>query len=215
MKKIIYLGLIAVVLSSLAACTRYDYYTAAINKTNMSAYHTFAWMPQANKGDKRAQSDIADAKIKDAATMALTAKGLHISQRNPDLIVTYTNKVGRGSRTNYYSPNYGGYWGGGLGWGWGGGFGWGLGYGWGYRPYYYAYGAPFDYYGGPTYAEKEHFKEGTLIIDLIDPRTRRIVWRGFGVGEVHKDQQKNIDDLPKVVDGLIAQLQLTPTYAKR
>ena len=70
-------------------------------------------------------------------------------------------------------------------------------------------------YGGPTYAEKELYKEGTLIIDLIDPRTRKIVWRGFGVGEVHKNAQKNIDDLPKVVDGVINQLQLTPSYATR
>ncbi|MEO6979732.1 MAG: DUF4136 domain-containing protein, partial [Mucilaginibacter sp.] len=70
---------------------------------------------------------------------------------------------------------------------------------------------PFAYAGGPTYSEKEHFKEGTLIIDLIDPRTHRIVWRGFGVGEVHKNAQKNIDDLPKVVDGVLEQLQLLPS----
>lgn len=201
-------------ISGLSACTSYDYYTAAINKTNLSSYHTFAWMPPANSGDKRMANSEADAKIKDAATSALVAKGLRLSQRNPDLVVSYTNKVGRGARTTYYSPNYYGGWGGYYG-GWGG-FGLGYGFGWGgwYRPYYYAYGAPFAY-GGPTYAEKEHFKEGTLIIDLIDPRTRRIVWRGFGVGEVHKNPQKNIDNLPKVVNGLLDQLQLTPSYAAR
>lgn len=108
-------------------------------------------------------------------------------------------KVGRGSRTNYYTPyyDYGGFY---PGWGWG--------WGWGYRPYYYAYGAPFAYYGGLTYAEKEHYKEGTLIIDLVDTRTRRIVWRGFGVGEVHHNPQKTIDDLPKEVNGVLSQLQL-------
>ena len=216
MKRSIYLALIVLIISGLSACTSYDYYTAAINKTNLSSYHTFAWMPPANSGDKRMANSEADAKIKDAATSALVAKGLRLSQRNPDLVVSYTNKVGRGARTNYYSPNYyGGYYG---GWGgyYGGWGGFGLGFGWGgwYRPYYYAYGAPFAY-GGPTYSEKEHFKEGTLIIDLIDPRTRRIVWRGFGVGEVHKNPQKNIDDLPKVVNGLLDQLQLTPAYAAR
>ena len=214
MKRSIYLALTVLMISGLSACTSYDYYTAAINKTNLSSYHTFAWMPPANSGDKRMANSEADAKIKDAATSALVAKGLRLSQRNPDLVVSYTNKVGRGARTNYYSPNYYGGWGGYYG-GWGG-FGLGFGWGWGgwYRPYYYAYGAPFAY-GGPTYAEKEHFKEGTLIIDLIDPRTRRIVWRGFGVGEVHKNPQKNIDDLPKVVNGLLDQLQLTPSYAAR
>ena len=210
------MALTVLMISGLSACTSYDYYTAAINKTNLSNYHTFAWMPPENSGDKKIGGSEADAKIKDAATNALVAKGLRLSQRNPDLVVSYTNKVGRGARTNYYSPNYYGGWGGYYG-GWGGwGFGYGFGGGWGgyYRPYYYAYGAPFAY-GGPTYAEKEHFKEGTLIIDLIDPRTRRIVWRGFGVGEVHKNPQKNIDDLPKVVNGLLDQLQLTPSYAAR
>lgn len=110
----------------------------------------------------------------------------------------------------YFAGYYGGWGYPGFYGGWGLGFGWG-GWGWGgfYRPYYYAYGAPFAY-AGPTYAEKEHFKEGTLIIDLIDPHTRRIVWRGFGVGEVHKNPQKNVDDLPKVVAGVLDQLQLTP-----
>ncbi|MDB5132165.1 MAG: hypothetical protein JWR02_1914 [Mucilaginibacter sp.] len=209
MKRSIYLALTALVLSGLSACTSYDYYTAAINKTNLSNYHTFAWMPAENSGNSKMNNDLADAKIKDAATNTLVAKGLRLSQRNPDLVVTYTRTVERGSRTNYYSPNYyGGFY---------GGFypGWGYGWGWGYRPYYYAYGAPFAYYGGLTYAEKEHYKEGTIIIDLIDTHTRRIVWRGFGVGEVHKNQQKNIDDLPKVVDGVLAQLQLTPGQMRR
>jgi hypothetical protein len=197
MKKSIYLVLIAVVLSGLSACTSYDYYTAAINKTNLSNYRTFAWMPAS---DQAQTNSAADAKIKDATTMALVSKGLRLSRRNPDLVVNYTLKVGVGSRMDYYSPYYGG------------GFypGWGLGWGWGYRPYYYAFGAPFGYYGGMTFAEKEHYKEGTLIIDLVDTRTRRIVWRGFGVGEVHHNPQKSIEELPKVVDGVLAQLQLSP-----
>jgi hypothetical protein len=206
MKKLIYPALI-LLLSGLSACTSYDYYTAAINKTNMSGYHSFAWMPQANTGNNKMDGDAADAKIKDAATNALMAKGLRLNQRSPDLIVSYTTKIGTGARTNYYSPYYGGLYGPGFYGGWGLGLGWG--WGWGYRPYYY-YGAPFSYYGGLTYAEKEHFKEGTLIIDLVDPRTRKIVWRGFGVGEVHHDMQKTIDDLPKVVAGVLAQLQLAP-----
>ena len=218
MKRSIYLALTALMILGLSACSSYDYYTAAINKTNLSRYHTFAWMPPPNTGDKKMANSEADAKIKDAATAALVAKGLRLSQHNPDLVVSYTTIVGRGARTNYYSPNYYGGWGGYGGYGgWGGwGLGFGFGWGWGgyYRPYYYAYGAPFAY-GGPTYAEKEHFKEGTLIIDLIDPNSRKIVWRGFGVGEVHKNPQKNVDDLPKVVNGLLDQLQLTPTYASR
>jgi len=205
MKKFIYIAFSVLVLSGLSACTSYDYYTAAINKTNLSNYHTFAWMPAQNNGSNGINNDVADAKIKDATTSALISKGLRLNPRNPDLVVTYTLKVGRGARTNYYTPYY-----------YGGLYpGWGFGWGWGYRPYYYAYGAPFAYYGGLTYAEKEHYKEGTLIIDLVDTRTRRIVWRGFGVGEVHRNPQKTIDDLPKEVNGVLSQLQIEPGAMRR
>jgi len=216
MKKLIYSGLFLLVLSGLTSCeTRYDYYVAGLNKTNMNGYHSFAWMPMSNT-NTRGGSQVADATIKDAATSALSAKGLRLQQRNPDLIVSYSTMIGQGTRTYYY-PNYGydgfypgfGYPGFGFGLGWGGRFGrfggWG---GFGYRPYYYAYGEPFAYGGG---VGQEHYKEGTIIIDLIDARTKQVVWRGFGVGEVHHNPQKDIEDLPKVVSGVLEQYHGNPT----
>jgi hypothetical protein len=214
MKKLMYPLLVMFIISAFSACTSYNYYTAGLNKTNMSGYHSFAWMPMTNHGNKAAKSnDEADARIKDAATNALEAKGLTLQAKHPDLIVVYTTTVGRGTRTNYYS-SYPGFYG---GWGWGAGWGWGSRWGWGgwARPGYYAFGDPFMYDGGITYAEQENYKEGTLIIDLIDTHTRKVVWRGFGVGEVHRDPQKNIDDIPKVVAGILNQLQLTGVYHVR
>jgi hypothetical protein len=209
MKRLIYAALVLFMVSVLPSCDTYNYYTAGLNRTNMSGYRTFAWMPmQKNPQDKRHNNEEADAKIKDAATAALQGKGLTLQTHQPDLIVVYTATVGRGTRTNYYSA-YPGFYG---GWGWGAGFGYGSRWGWGgwYRPGFYAFGDPFMYYGGLTYAEQENYKEGTLIIDLIDRRTKKVVWRGFGVGEVHHNPQKNMDDLPKVVTGIIDQLKTTP-----
>lgn len=210
MKRSIYALLVIAMVSGLSACTSYDYYTAGLNRTNLSEYRTFAWMPPArNRNASNRGSMVADAKIKDAATTALQAKGLILNQRNPDIIVSYSSVVGTGTRTYYYPEYYGAYPGfyGGFGLGWGAWGGWG---GW-YRPYYY-YGGPFAY-GGVVAAGTEHYKEGTLIIDLIDRRSRELVWRGFGVGEVHHNAQKNIDDLPKVVDGILDQLSLAPSSA--
>ncbi len=209
MKRIIYLGLV-VLISGLASCTTYDYYQAGLNRTNLSNYRSFAWMPTGGSANNanNSQSSIADAKIKDAATAALVEKGLRLQQNNPDLIISYTRQVGRGSR-QVYASNYG--WGGYPGWGMG--FGWGGfgGWGYGYRPYYYAYGAPFAY--ADVNLGKEHYKEGTIVIDLIDRRSKQVVWRGFGVGEAHRDPQKDIEDLPKVVDGVLKQLSLAPSSA--
>ncbi|RYZ77093.1 MAG: DUF4136 domain-containing protein, partial [Proteobacteria bacterium] len=52
-----------------------------------------------------------------------------------------------------------------------------------------------------------------LIIDLIDRRSKQVVWRGFGVGEVHNNPQKDVEDLPKVVAGVFEQLSLAPSAA--
>jgi hypothetical protein len=208
MKRSIYAMLMVLMISGLSACTSYDYYVAGLNRTNLSTYHTFAWMPMARNSDRANTNMAADAKIKDAATATLTTRGLSLQQRDPDLLISYSSVVGRGTRTYYYPTYYGN----GFSPGFGLGFG-GLGWGGFYRPYYYAYGAPFMY-GGMTAADQEHYKEGTLIIDLIDRRSRQIVWRGFGVGEVHHDHQKDIDDLPKVVAGVLDQLSLAPSSAR-
>src|ERR1700757_2327637 len=106
MKKLIYLASAVFVLSGLSACTSYNYYQAGINKTNMSGYHTFAWMPPAKRGDNKTLGDAADMRIKEAATNALVAKGLQINQQHPDLIVNYRRFVGTGSYTTYYTPYY-------------------------------------------------------------------------------------------------------------
>lgn len=211
MKTSFYVGLIAVAISGLSACTSYNYYEAGLNRTNLSNYRSFAWMPSGKaQADDKSMNMIADAKIKDAATEALTAKGLKLQQNDPDLIISYSTQIGRGVRTNYY-PTYGGYYGMGFG-GFYPGFGWGGGWGGWYRPNYYAFMDPFMYGGGIS-AYKEHYKEGTIIIDLIDRRSREVVWRGFGVGEAHRNKQKDVDDLPKVVNGVLKQLSLAPSSA--
>ncbi|PAW95291.1 hypothetical protein CKK33_18005 [Mucilaginibacter sp. MD40] len=199
MKRYIHLVLIAAFVSVLSACSSYNYYTAAANKTNLSAYRTFALAGPMQGPNKqwRPLDEIGNGKIQEATKQALTAKGLVLSQQNPDLLVRYATVTGRGTKWEYYSPYYAGY----PGWGWGWGYGWGWG-GW-YRPWGWG-----GFYG-PGYAQKVHYKEGTIIIDLVDARTQQIVWRGYGVGEL-QNPKRTMNDIPKVVDGIIKQLQLTP-----
>lgn len=208
MKKTINTGLVLLLVATLSACSSYNYYTAARNKTDLSAYRTFAWLPPAtmtNKAGAVVKKEVADEKVKDAAISALENKGLKFQENNPDLLVSYTTVTGRGMKTEFYPYYYGGYPGFGLG------FGWGWGGGWGYRPFYgyggWGWGYPYSYgYGGGGYA-RVPYKEGTLIIDIMDTKSRKLVWRGFGVGELH-NPQKTVKELPKVVNGIIEQLQL-------
>jgi hypothetical protein len=207
MKRYIHLMLAVAFVSLLSACSSYNYYTAAANKTNLTAYRTFAWAAQQKNPDKqwRPLDEIGSGKVQEATKQALLSKGLTLTQQNPDLLVRYLTVTGRGTKTEFYSPYYGGFYG---GWGYGGWYRpyYGFGYGWGW-------GGPFGYGGGYTYAEKVHYKEGTIIIDLIDSKTQQIIWRGYGVGELHNPKQ-TMRDIPKVVEGIINQLQLSPPARK-
>ncbi|RYZ97374.1 MAG: DUF4136 domain-containing protein, partial [Sphingobacteriaceae bacterium] len=64
-------------------------------------------------------------------------------------------------------------------------------------------------WGGGGFAERVPYREGTIIIDLIDRKTGKMVWRGYGVGEV-RNPEKALTDLPKVVNGIVEKLDLAP-----
>ncbi len=220
MKKISYILLITFIAAAWSACTSYNYYKAGANQLNVRQYHTFALAPQGNantkmppinsamprqlnyiNNNKYYNNPAADNRIKEATIATLTGKGLtYAANGQADLLVQYSTMVDRGTRNGYSYPYYGGYYGGFYG-----GFGWG--YGW--RPFWGGYwGGPWGGYGY-GYPVQEHFKEGVITVDLIDARTRRVIWRGFGTGELHRNPQKSIDDIPKVIDGMFKQLPVS------
>ncbi|MCJ8210378.1 DUF4136 domain-containing protein [Mucilaginibacter sp. RS28] len=208
MKRVFY-SLIVVGVMLLSACSSYNYYKAGASTISTTKYRTFAWVKdekQSNpKPDYRGKqyagnmyynNSLAAERIKEATILTLQSKGLKLDNEEPDLLVHYSSAVGRGTRMEYYSP-YSYYWGGGFYRPyWGGRWGWG--WGWPYGGYAW----------GPTYAVPENYKEGTIIIDLIDRKSNKIVWRGFGVGEL-KNPEKALNDLPKVIDGIFKQLPIT------
>ena len=62
MKTSIYLVLVSFITVGLSACSSYNYYTAGLNRTNMSGYHSFAWLPQQGKTNNQpAAGNVAGA----------------------------------------------------------------------------------------------------------------------------------------------------------
>jgi hypothetical protein len=218
MKRLLNISMLLALITTLAACsTGYRYYTAGHDELNLQQYKSFAFAqrlaprrPDSVISDKRAlgarlnyvnnnryyNNPEAMQKIKDATAASLQGKGLTQQERGADLLVRYSTLVDRGTRTNYYSPYYGGF------------YGWGLGYGWGrYRFSPFMYGGWGGYgYGGYGYPTQEHFKEGVLAIELIDARTKEPVWIGYGSGELSRDPKKVITQLPKIVEDIFKQL---------
>lgn len=220
MKKVSYIAALALISIMWASCTSYHYYKAGADRLNIQQYHSFTMVPEGNantqmppinssvphqlnyiNNNKYYNNPTAAEHIKQATINNLTAKGLvYEANGNADLLVQYSTMVDRGTRNGYsypYYPYYGGFY---------AGFGWG----WGWRPFWGGWGGPWGYGGyGYGYPVREHFKEGVLTIDLIDARTRRVVWRGFGTGELHRNPDKAINDIPKEIAGMFKQLPAT------
>ncbi|MBS7564304.1 DUF4136 domain-containing protein [Mucilaginibacter sp. Bleaf8] len=212
-----YIWLVLLSLSVLSACSSYRYYKAGDSFISLNKYKTFAWAQ--NLPNRKPDSIVNDQKglgarlnylnnnryfkspeaartIKTATVTILQSKGLTLQESNADLLVRYTTLVDRGTRNAYYGgyPYYGGFYG---------------GWGWGWRRPWFGYGGWGGYGYGYGYPVKEHFKEGVLAIELIDSRTRETVWIGYGAGELSRNPEKVIAQLPKVVDGIFKQLPVS------
>jgi hypothetical protein len=222
MNKLRNIGLMLIIITALSACgTGYRYYTAGNDEISLRQYKSFTFAPMLKprrpEGALNNKRDLGDRlnyvnnnryynnpqamqKIKDATISSLQSKGLSLQEGNADLTVRYATLVDRGTRTSYYTPYYGGF------------YGWGLGWGWGYRfnPYFYGggWGPGWGGFGG-GYPSQEHFKEGVLSIELIDNRTKEPVWIGYGSGELSRNPQKVIAQLPKIVEDIFKRLPVT------
>ena len=74
----------------------------------------------------------------------------------------------------------------------------GFGGGWGWRRF-----------GGGGFGEAttttETYKVGTLVIDLFDTKTKKLLWRGTSSGTLSNNSDKNIKNLDKEVEKLFKQ----------
>ncbi|MBF03770.1 MAG: hypothetical protein CMP76_10790 [Flavobacterium sp.] len=77
------------------------------------------------------------------------------------------------------------------------GFGWG--WGWGWNPYW-----------GMNYNRVYTTPEGTLFIDVIDAKTKELVWQGEGSGYLTKDTNKKDERIMEFVSKILA--QYPPTH---
>lgn len=178
----------------LSACSSYSYH-AVSNKNVAQNYKTFAWLPESkNKANQVYDNDVATERIVEATSKALTEKGLRLNTKNPDLLIKYTANVSTATKTYndpvYYNapsrlvPR--------------------LGYARGRAFYYYSYVNPFPVYVGSEIRQMK-VKEGNVMIDLIDRKSGKVIWRGWAEGEVN-NPEKTINDIPKVVENIFKKL---------
>ena len=166
MKKLSWIVLSLASIVMLSSCRTVDVVSDYDNRANFNSYKSYAFY---KTGIDRAQiSDLDKRRILRAVEFEMSQRGFQKS-KSPDLLVNiFTTER---QRVQVYNYGYG--WG---GWGWGG-WGWG---GW-YGPYWGPYWG--GGYWGPYVSS---YTEGALFIDLIDAKTKQLVWQGKGVGTLSR-----------------------------
>jgi len=178
----------------LSACSSYNYYSVSNKKLN-EHYRTYAWLPESkSKSSSVYDNDIAADRIVQAVSEQLDSRGFKLNNRKPDVLLRYTAVVNKETKSYnepvYYDPP--------------GRFVPRVGVHRGRAFYYYAYRNPFPVYVGSEQRTMD-VKQGSIIIDLIDRKTRKVIWRGWAEGELG-NPEKAIAQLPKVIGNIFKKL---------
>lgn len=188
--KLIMLGFIATVFS---ACSSYNYYSVSNKPLDPQKYKTFAWIPE-GKSTSIYNNDIATDKIVESGTAQMNDRGFTLASETPDLLLRYTASVSKETR-EYQEPVYYNqpprllprvsYYG-------------------GRARFYYRYYDPLPIYVGDR-ERSIRVKANSIVIDIIDRKTSKVIWRGWAEGEI-QNPQKSINEIPSVIQNIFKKL---------
>jgi hypothetical protein len=146
---------------------------------------------QANFGQYKTFSLYEDIKIHDAISplnhdrilnsikSEMLKKGYQETKTSPDVLVNAVailkDRVSVSATTDYYG--YGGY----------------------YRPYYWGGGMSTS----TTNYNTRHYKDGSLIIDIVDANSKKLLWQGVGNKEIDKPAKDPDTAIPKAVASIM------------
>ena len=144
---------------------------------NFGQYKTFSLYHDINIHD--AVSQLNQDRIINAIKSEMTKKGYQENTTSPDLLVNAVailqDRTDVTANTNNYG--YGGY----------------------YRPYYW--GGSMG--SSTTTYNTRHYKDGSLIIDLVDANTKKLVWQGTGNKEIDKPSKNPDETIPKAIASIM------------
>ncbi len=183
---LIFAGLIIV-----ASCSTLKVTNHWDRDVDFKSFKTFSFYPW-DKHNDEIVNEWDKKTILESIKEEMTRRGYKYVEEGGDLVVSVfviiENKTSYQAYTNHY-----GYYGGGWGYyspGWAYGYGWGPGY-------------------SSTTIHKVDYKEGTLIIDIFDSKTKNLIWQGIGVGEVKKNSDNRDARLSRAISHIFRRYPIT------
>jgi hypothetical protein len=122
-------------------------------------------------------------RIKNSVNAALAAKGWTLTDSGGDASVMAIQMTQNQQTLNTFYAGFGG--------------------GWGWRRFG---GAGF----GDATTTTETYRVGTLVIDLFDTKTKKLIWRGSASDTLSNNSNKNIKDLDKGVEKMFKNFPPSP-----
>ena len=160
---------------ALVGCSSLQTVSDYDKNANFAGYRTYGFY---DKGlEKLRLNNLDKRRLMAAVELEMSAKGFTKADK-PDILVNLV--VVAKERADYYDSGFYGGWGWGRGWGWGGAWGGGRGF-------------------------VDHYTEGTIIIDFLDPAKKILVWHGRGIGFNLDSFNKREERLQLGVNEILAQ----------
>ena len=73
-----------------------------------------------------------------------------------------------------------------------------------YWDYGYPFWRPWRWWGPAPVEQVSEYTQGTVIVDVIDPKTKQLLWRGQGVSDVSDNPKTYARELAKTVTAIVA-----------
>ncbi len=188
MKKLaLNVGALALAIFSLSSCSSTRVISDKDATVDFSKLKTFQYVGWSDNSDQLLNR-FDKERIEQAFLDEGTKRGLRKADADPDILVALfvagevrTQKTANTTTMGMGGMGMGGMGMGGMrhpGWGWGGGMGMAQSH---------------------TVINETRYVEGTLMIEIFDPKNQKLIWQGLGKRTVSEDPQRRAKDIPRKV----------------
>jgi hypothetical protein len=161
-------------------------FTADYDKSvDFNKYKTLSYYGWAKESDK-VLNEFDKQRIEGAFATEFMNRGIELKQSGGDMVVSLFIVIDQKTGTTAYTTHMGM-----------GGYGYGAGWGWGMGHSQTSYNE-YDYY------------VGTLVCDVFDAETKKLVWQGVVSGEIDDNPNNRERNIPRVVREMMKRYPVKP-----
>jgi len=193
MKNILFLFIVSVVFASYSSIKFTADYDGDVDFTQHKTLSYYGWTEERDKILNRFEKE----RIEQAFSDEFEKRGFTYVERDGDIIVSLFIVVDQKTGATAYTNHYGG----GGPYGYYGGYGYGAGWGWGMGYLITSY-HEYDYY------------VGTLVCDVFDSKTKKLIWQGVVTGEIDDNPKTRERNTPRVVKEMMKKYPVAPEKTK-